>query len=275
MSGAESRLEVGAGDRRCLELRRAGGKHLFLNAGHGQRRDGDLLAVEVGVATRRREHVDVMADQMLALARRVAAAADRHAEAGQHERARERPHRVEVAGQERLGRVQQDRFVFRQHRERRASIRRAVQMVGKQPVDLRRGPAQRIAETGPDHPRRRRRQNLEVHEDRQRRRRRQRLLVPVDGDRGIHRRVAVHRRRRGEHDVRLAVLRRRELAEVVDRSGADRDERVGRRRRRAAALPRFPRPHAVALRARPARSCRARTARVPRDGPARHAWPDR
>ena len=45
-------------------------------------------------SVRRAHHVDVVADQVLALARRIAAAADRHAEAGQHERARERAHRA-------------------------------------------------------------------------------------------------------------------------------------------------------------------------------------
>ena len=84
-------------DRRRLQSRRPGGEHLFLDARHRQRRHRDLLAVEVVAAVRRREHVDVMADEMLALARGIAAAADRHPEAGQHERARERSHRVEIA----------------------------------------------------------------------------------------------------------------------------------------------------------------------------------
>ena len=71
-------------------------EHPLLHPRHRQRRDRHLLAVQIDCAMRR-EHVDVMADEMLALARRIAAAADRHPEAGQHERARERAHRIEVA----------------------------------------------------------------------------------------------------------------------------------------------------------------------------------
>ena len=55
------------------------------------------------LASGRGEHVDVMADEVLALARRIAAVAQRHAEAGKHQRARERAHRAEVAAKQCLG----------------------------------------------------------------------------------------------------------------------------------------------------------------------------
>ena len=228
MSEPKPFLQHGARDRGRGQARRAGVEHRVLDPGHRQRRHRDLLAVEVVGATGRREHVDVVTDQVLALARGVAAAADRHPEAGQHERARERAHRVEIAVEQRFRRLQQGpRRRPPAARTERAGTR-AEQMVRQQPVGLRRRPAERIAQTGANHPRRRAGQHLEIHEDRPRRRGRQRLLVTVDGDRGVHRRVAVHRRRRGEDHIRLAVLRRRVLAQVVDGPGADRDERVGR-----------------------------------------------
>ena len=163
---------------------------------------------------------------MFALARRITSVADGHAEAGEYQRARERAHRAGIAAQQRFGFVQQCRFVLGQQDEGRAPVRRSEQMMREQPVRLRRGAAQRIAEPRADHPRGRCRQHAEVHEDTHGRNGRQRHLVAVDRDGRVLRRVAVHRRRGREDRVGLAILRSGIFAEVVDRSRTDRDQRV-------------------------------------------------
>ena len=58
-------------------------------------------------------------------------------------------------------------------------------------------------------------------------------LTPSLGDRRAQRRVAVHRRRGREHELRAAAAARDHLAEVVDRARADGDDRVDTGRERA------------------------------------------
>ena len=102
----------------------------------------DLLAVQGAAAARRRAHLDVVADQMLALARRIAAVADRHAESRQHERAHERAHRLEIAGSSASG--ASNSTASSSASSANGAARYAVeQQVRQQPVGLRGRPAQR------------------------------------------------------------------------------------------------------------------------------------
>mgnify|MGYP006388421821 CR=1 FL=1 len=83
-------------DKRRKEFR---GEDSLLDARHRQRRHRDMNEKEKGGAAGGGEHVDVVTDQMLALARGIAAAADRHPATGEHERARQPAHRFGIAGE--------------------------------------------------------------------------------------------------------------------------------------------------------------------------------
>ena len=64
-------------------------QHALLQPRHGQRRHRDVLAV-IGLRQVFAAHVDIVGDQMLALARRIGAAAKRHAEPRHDERAHQK-----------------------------------------------------------------------------------------------------------------------------------------------------------------------------------------
>ena len=102
------------------------------------------------------EHVDVVADQVLALARRLAVADDRRAEAREDQRAHQPLHDLEVAAPSapRRSRTAAPRRPASSV-ERQLAVRRVEQQVRQQPVGLRGGPAQAVAEAGADQARRR------------------------------------------------------------------------------------------------------------------------
>jgi hypothetical protein len=205
--------------------RRAARQQPLVEAGHDQGGDADLLAVE-GLGQLRRHHVDVVADQVLALAGRIAAAAEGHAEAGEHQSAREAGHGLEVAGEQRAGFGEERGLVLGEQSEGRRPVGPLEQQMGEQPVGLGGRAAEAVAQPRADHARRRGGQDREVHEDAPGRHGGQGLLVAGHGDRGVDRGVAVHGGGRGEDRVGLGILGRHILAEVVDGARADGDEGV-------------------------------------------------
>jgi hypothetical protein len=80
----------------------------------------------------------------------MAAADDAHAEPGEHQDPGQGGDRSGIALGERRGRVEQCRLVLRLEQIRRLAVAAAVQEVAEQPVGLRRGAADRIAEPRPD-----------------------------------------------------------------------------------------------------------------------------
>ncbi len=201
--------KVFACDRRRSDARRRPVDHRFLDARHRQRRHGDLLAVEMRRAIAGREHVDVVADEVLALACGVAAAADRHAEAREDERTRERPHGVRgrrASSASGASSSAGSSAASSANGARRKGVPSkccdsdqsacAVDRQSESPSPARIMRAGAAANTS-------RSMNTPSGE-----RRRQRLLVAVHGDRRVRRRVPVHRRRGREHDVGLALAAR-------------------------------------------------------------------
>src|SRR4029079_16671475 len=77
---AEPPPQLGLTDDVGRKPRRPRCKHRLLDSRHRQRRDANLLAVEIGGAIGRSPHVDVMAYPVLTRAGGIAAVADRHAE---------------------------------------------------------------------------------------------------------------------------------------------------------------------------------------------------
>ncbi len=59
---------------------------------------------------------------MFALARRIAAAAQRHAEAGEHQATRERAHGIQIAAQQRLRIGEEIGLIVRKQSERRLPV---------------------------------------------------------------------------------------------------------------------------------------------------------
>ena len=170
---------------------------------------------------------------MLALAGGLAVAHHRRTEPGQHECAHQKFDRLAAAPHQ-VARLREERpFVVGEQIVRQLAVRRTEHQMRKQPVGLRRGATEAVAEAGANEPDRRRRKNLEIEESAQRGLGRQRQLVSVDGDGGVERGVAVHRRRRTEHAVWLAVPGAGILAEIVDRSRSNRDQRIASARRSA------------------------------------------
>ena len=119
------------------------------------------------------EHVDEVADQVLALARRLAVADDRRAEAREHQRADQPLDHLRVAAHQLGGAGEQRRLVVREQVERQLPVGRVEQEMRQQPVGLRRGAAQAVAEPGADQPRRGGRRGREIEEGAGRRLRRQ------------------------------------------------------------------------------------------------------
>jgi hypothetical protein len=109
-----------------------------------------------------------VADEMLALARRLAIAADGGAESGQEQGPHQTRHGRKIARHQRLRLSKQLRLVGRQQHERHRAVGAVEEQMGQQPVGLRRRPAQAVAEPGADHARRRRCQNREIEEDAER-----------------------------------------------------------------------------------------------------------
>src|SRR5439155_15467556 len=97
----EMRRKLAFGKSRRLQLRRPDSpQHLFLQPRHCERRHRDLLAVKGCLPPLRRHHLEMMADEMLALARRRARTGDGHAETRQDEHPRQTCDCVAIAASE-------------------------------------------------------------------------------------------------------------------------------------------------------------------------------
>ena len=103
-------------------------EHRLLDSRHGQRCHGDLFTMEHRRAVGR-AHVEVVADQVLALTRWVTPAAQCHANSRQHKRPRERAHRVGFAVDQRLRRIQQCGLVGFEQRKGRVPVSGIAQPV--------------------------------------------------------------------------------------------------------------------------------------------------
>ena len=154
------------------------------------------------------EHVGEVADEMLALARRLAVAADRGAEPGQEQGPHQARHGREIAGHQRL-RLCRTAAPRRPPAARTAwcgrAGRRADGTAASRPAPSA-GTGCRRARSGSCAPAPL--PESRVEEDAERGLGRQRLLEAVDGDGRVQRRVAVHRRRGREHHIALAVVAR-------------------------------------------------------------------
>ena len=172
------------------------------------------------------EGVDEVTDRVLAHRAAVAGVGDQHAQSRQDQHARQQQHGAELAlGQPvRLG--VEARLVGGHQPVRRLGVDCVQEQMGQQPVDLCRGAADRVAEAGLHHPRRRRGQYAKVEEHARRCMGRQAELEAVPGDRDRRGDIAVHRRRGGEHRAAAVGAMGDVLAEIIEGARADGDQGV-------------------------------------------------
>jgi len=174
-----------------------------------------------------REAIDVVRDLVLAHRAMVRHAGKGDAEAAQGQHAIEISHRLDVALGQIAGALVELDLVGDLDRVGLLEIGGAQQPVRHPPVGLRDRAGETIREAGGGEVGRRGGGHLEVDEEARRRVRGQRhLQAAVEGERCRGGCVAVHRGGGGEHAIAPVVQPRHVFAEVVDRAGADRDDRV-------------------------------------------------
>ena len=225
---AEMRSECRRAHLAGAELRRGIARQdPVLEFGHHQRGHRDLFAMQRRLPAGRRHHLDMVADQMFALARRIGAAADRHAEAGEQQDLDEAAQGGAIAFQQ--GRWIGDHLILEigDEGEGCGAVGLPQKAAGEQPVGLCRRAADRIAEAGLDQAFRRSREDVEIDEHTIGQDRRQGFLVAMDGDRGIDGGIAVHRWRGGKDGAAFALPRGRILGEIANRPRAHGDIGAG------------------------------------------------